>query len=77
MEIIKSKTIRNETDLLFLTWTQSEDGLNELKGLISSNPECLYRELISKTWKRISRVICFSQGDCVEKCEGKLYDSTK
>ena len=48
MEIIKGKTIKNETDLLFLTWTQSEDGLNALIGLIPSNPELLYREMISK-----------------------------
>ena len=77
MEIIKSKNIKNETDLLSLALIQSEEGLNDLKVFIANNPE-----LISKTWKleqaknkikrssesRISRIIRFSQGDCVEKC---------
>ena len=91
MEIIKSKNIKNETDLLSLASIQSEEGLNDLKVFIANNPERVYRELISKTWKleqaqnkikrssesRISRIIRFSQGDCVEKCEGKWYDSAK
>ena len=86
MEIIKSKNIKNETDLLSLALIQSEEGLNDLKVFIANNPE-----LISKIWKleqaknkikrssesRISRIIRFSQGDCVEKCQGKWYDSVK
>ena len=77
MEIIKSKNIKNETDLLSLALIQSEERLNDLKVFIANNPE-----LISKIWKleqaknkikrssesRISRIIRFSQGDCVEKC---------
>ena len=77
MEIIKSKNIKNETDLLSLALIQSEEGLNDLKVFIANNPE-----LISKIWKleqaknkikrssesRISRIIRFSQGDCIEKC---------
>ena len=82
MEIIKSKNIKNETDLLSLASIQSEEGLNDLKVFIANNPERVYRELISKTWKleqaqnkikrssesRISRIIRFSQGDCVSPC---------
>ena len=91
MEIIKSKNFKNETDLLSLATIQSEEGLNDLKVFIANNPERVYRELISKTWKleqaqnkikrisesRISRIIRFSQGVFVEKCEGKWYDSAK
>ena len=91
MEIIKSENIKNETDLLSLATIQSEEGLNDLKVFIANNRERVCRELISKTWKleqaqnkikrisesRISRIIRFSQGGCVEKCEGKWYDSAK
>ena len=91
MEIIKSKVIKNETNLLSFTSIQSEEGLNDLKVFIANNPERAYRELISKTWKleqaqekytrssesRIGQIIRFIQDDCVEKCEGKRYDSAK
>ena len=39
MEIIKSKNIKNETDLLCLASIQSEEGLNGLKVSIANNPE--------------------------------------
>ena len=71
--------------MLSLASIQSEEGLNDLKVFITNNPERVYRDLTSKTWKleqtqnkitgssdsRISRIIRFSQGDCVEKDEGK------
>ena len=74
-----------------LALIQSEEGLNDLKVFIANNPERVYRELISKTWKleqaqekytrssesRIGQIIRFIQDDCVEKCEGKRYDSAK
>ena len=77
--------------MLSLASVQSKEGLNDLKVFIINSPERVYREVISKTWKleqahdkikrssesRITRFIRFSQGDCVEICEGKWYDSAK
>ena len=77
--------------MLSLASVQAEEGLNDLKVFIINSPERVYRDVISKTWKleqahdkikrssesRISRFIRFSQDDCVEKCEGKWYDSAK
>lgn len=91
MEIIKRKNIKNETDFLALASIQSEEGLNDLKIFIANNPERVYKELISKTWKleeaqnkvkrssesRINRIIRFSQGDCVETCSETWYESAK
>ena len=51
MKIIKSKNIKNETDLLSLATIQSEERLNDSKVFIANNPERVYKELISKTWK--------------------------
>ena len=43
MEIIKSKNIKNETDLLSLALIQSEEGLNDLKVFIANNKKQLLR----------------------------------
>ena len=50
MEIIKSKNIKNETDLLSLPSLQSTEVLNDLKVFIANNSDLVNRELISKTW---------------------------
>ena len=50
MEIIKSKNIKNETDLLSLSSLQSTEVLNDLKVFIANNSDLVNRELISKTW---------------------------
>ena len=85
MEIIKSKNIKNETDLLSLPSLQSTEVLNDLKVFIANNSDLVNRELISKTWNleqaqnkikrsyesRISRIIRFSESVCVEKYESK------
>ena len=75
MEIIKSKSIKNETDLLSLASIESTEGLNDIKVFTANNPERVYRELTSKTWNlkqaqkkinhgsesQISRVVISSQ----------------
>ena len=46
MKIIKSKNIKNKTDLLSLAWIQSEEGLNDLGVFIPNKTGRDYRELI-------------------------------
>ena len=46
MKIIKSKNIKNKTDLLSLAWIQSEEGLNDLRVFIPNKTGRDYRELI-------------------------------
>ena len=49
MDIIKSRRIRSETELLALANERADDGLDDLKTFIVDTPEHVYRELISKT----------------------------
>ena len=49
MDIIKSRGIRSETELLALANERADDGLDDLKTFIADTLEHVYRELISKT----------------------------
>ena len=51
MEIIKSKNIKTETDFLSLFPFNLKRELTKLKVFIANNPDRVYREMISKTWK--------------------------
>ena len=87
MDIIKSRGIRSETELLALANERADDGLDDLKTFIADTPERVYRELISKTWKlaeapdllarqwqsRMERISSFSLMNCAEGCHQKLW----
>ena len=49
MDIIKDKTIKNETELLALAATQAENGLMSLKKFVANTPQKFYWELIAKS----------------------------
>ena len=49
MDIIKDKSIKNETELLALAATQAENGLMFSKNFVANTPQKVYRELIAKT----------------------------
>ena len=51
MDIIKSPGIWSETELLALANKCADDNLDDLKTFIADTPECVYQELIFKTWK--------------------------
>ena len=48
-DIIKSRGIRSETDLLVLANEHADDGPDDLKTFIAGIPERVYREIICKT----------------------------
>ncbi len=51
MQIIRSKGIRSDTDLLALAEENFDQGHTALMEYIANTPEKRYKELISKTWK--------------------------
>ena len=87
MDLIQSRGIKTDTDLLALGNELSKNGCNSLKAFIANTPERVYRELISKAWKfaeapqqlerqtqdRLERLRECSTGDCVSTCQDKLW----
>ena len=49
MDIIRDKSIKNETELLVLAAAQAENGLMSLKKIVANTPQKVYSELITKT----------------------------
>ena len=50
IDIIKDKSIKNETELLALAGTRAENDLMSLKNFVANTLQKVYRELIAKTW---------------------------
>ena len=86
-DIIKSRGIRSETDLLVLANEHADDGPDDLKTFIAGIPERVYREIICKTWKlaekpdllvhqsqsRMEKISLFNLVKCAEGCHQKLW----
>lgn len=49
MDIIRDKSIKNETELLASAAAQAENGLISLKKIVANTSQKVYSELIAKT----------------------------
>ena len=77
VDIIKDESIKNESKLLALEATKTENDLMSLKDFVTNIPQKVYRKLIAKTWAmtEAEQVVQRKSKSCIAHLQSFLQNS--